>query len=150
MNAARAAGESKVGGETSILAKKRRPSSGVGDGDLRQSEGHHECLVDFSQQVVRQLSNLPQNVLLPYRVEIATFDDGRPMQTRGLAELERRINEHLSRLSGMADVAGDHDHDRVCQTMIVAVVLDDKRRPILPALTVRVGKLDNHYVAALH
>jgi hypothetical protein len=71
-------------------------------------------------------------------------DAGRP------STFGRWVDQYLRWLDGMDDVARDHRNDCICQSAIIAIILDDNSRSILAAPTVDVWKLDNDHVAARH
>lgn len=82
--------------------------------------------------------------------QIAAFHDGWAVQTGRTPLGSAGINELLGCLASVLDAARNHGDNRVRESPIVAIVLDDQRRPLLAAPSFDVGNLDDYNVPALH
>ncbi len=49
-----------------------------------------------------------------------------------------------------ADITGDERHDRIAQASIVTIVLHDQGRSDFAGAAIRIRKIDNNDIAALH
>jgi hypothetical protein len=81
--------------------------------------------------------------------QIAALHDGQAVQTGRASLGGGGINEELRGLTGMLDVAGNHGNNRVRKSSIVAIVLHDQGRPVLPASSFDVGNLDDYNITPL-
>jgi hypothetical protein len=90
------------------------------------------------------------NVVLRDSEQIAALHNRGAVQPRRPSRRSAGINEKLRGFGGMFDVAGDHRHHRVGKALVVVVILDHHRWPLLAASSLDVGDLNNDDVGTLH